>query len=571
MDVLLRQLRPGPEGATEYQDTELSAEILTLGSAADCAIQLLGEGVDAHHATLRARDQLLVINCQRSATVAINGVAANSGTARTGDLVEIGGHRLRLLEPPAGFDFALEWEPDPRMAPSAYERAFRTDLSMTWLSRRGAAWTLTALVLLAALLVPYGALVRQRTGAPSPPALPSDQFWSAGPLTPAHQLAAGQRCGNCHQQLFVHVRDAACRECHRGIGDHVEAKQLAQTHLGPAQPCAQCHQEHHAPVTGLVVRDNSLCVDCHSRSETEFGTLKVHPVAGFTRSTHPAFTVSLIKPTDNQDDSGVMQWAVRRESIATATEQSNLKFSHAQHLDPAHVTRSSDRAPLGCSDCHTLDADGEHFIPITMQRSCASCHELTFDPRAPDRQLPHGKPRDAMLLIQDYFVRNAVLPSAPASGFHRRRMPEEEMAVADVCSGPELSCAMKRAQAEIENQFTGRGCVSCHEVRDEHTADLLERFQVQPVRLTRDYFPKVHFSHRLHAVQKGKSGDAACVSCHAVKTSTSSADLHIPDLPKCLECHSDRLAVDRVTLQCSSCHSYHPITTYDLLREADAK
>ena len=569
--MLLRQLRTGPDGATEYQDTELSAEVLSLGSAADCTIQLLGTGVEAHHAALRSRGSDFSIECQRPATVAVNGRRTRSATVKAGDLLEIGAHRLRVLEAPAGFDLGLEWEPDPQVAPSAYERAFRTELSMTWLSRRGAAWILAAIILLAALLIPYGSLVRQRTGAAVPLLVPSDRMWSAGPLTPAHQLAAGQRCGSCHQQLFVHVRDAACRECHRGIGDHVEPAHLAQTQLGPAQRCAQCHQEHHAPVTGLVVRDNSLCVDCHAKSDVAFGKLKVQPVSGFSQQAHPAFTVSLIKPSDKLDESGQVQWAVRREPITAAREQSNLKFSHQQHLDPSQVTRASDRGALGCSDCHVLDADGEHFVPITMQRSCASCHELTFDPQAPERQLPHGKPRDAILLIQDYFVRNAVLPVAPTSGFHRRRMPEEQQSEAAVCNGPPLSCAMQRARAEIENQFTGRGCVSCHEVKDQHTAELLERFRVLPVRLTRDYFPKVHFSHRLHAVQKGKSGDAACVSCHAVKTSRSSADLFIPNLPKCLECHSERLAVDRVTLQCSSCHSYHPITTYDRLREADAQ
>jgi hypothetical protein len=250
----------------------------------------------------------------------------------------------------------------------------------------------------------------------------------------------------------------------------------------------------------------------------------------------------------------------RQEPVATAKEQSNLKFSHAQHLDPARVTRASDSRALGCSDCHTPAADGEHFLPVTMQRSCASCHELTFDPGAPDRQLPHGRPRDAILLIQDYFARRSVDPTPATSMAGRRRLPDQRVEES-VCSGPAFACAMRRAQSEIENQFKTHGCASCHNVTDTHDGDVLERFQVAPVRLTRDYFPAVHFSHSLHAVQKGKSGDAACEACHAVRKSSSSTDLFIPDLPKCLECHSDRLARDRVVLQCSSCHEYHPKTT----------
>jgi hypothetical protein len=173
-------------------------------------------------------------------------------------------------------------------------------------------------------------------------------------------------------------------------------------------------------------------------------------------------------------------------------------------------------------------------------------------------------------LIQDYFARKAVDPSPIAVGIRRRPLPDE--VVREVaCSAPALICARQRAQSEIENQFKVRGCASCHNVADTHNADIAERFVVEPVRLTRDYFPNVRFSHRTHAVQNDKAGDAACLSCHAVKKSTSSADLFIPDLPKCLECHSEHLATNRVTLQCSSCHTYHPKTIIARTREGDVQ
>jgi predicted CXXCH cytochrome family protein len=571
MDVLLRLVRTGADGAVEYQDTELSADVLSVGSAPDSAVQLLGAAVAAHHATIRPSATEWLIACIGRCKVTVNGKRLASASLKVGDLVEIGGHRLRLIDPPAGFDFGVEIEPDPTVDPSAYERAFRTDLSMTWLNKRRVAWFLVVLVVVATLLIPYFSIPRQHARAPPLPLLPTDQIWNAGPLTPAHQLAAGQRCASCHQELFVRVRDAACRECHHTTADHVQATRLAQTRLGPAQPCADCHREHHAPATGLVVRDNGLCVDCHANSHVSFGPLKVQPVTGFSASAHPGFTVSLLKQGDALDESGRGQWMVRREPVTSAREQSNLKFSHAQHLDPEHVTRLNGGGALGCADCHTLSADGEHFIPITMQRSCAACHELTFDPKAPERQLPHGRPRDAILLIQDYFVRQAVDPTAAAGGFQRRRLPGQE-AEGPPCTEAPLVCATRRAQDEIEHQFTTtRGCAECHEVTDLHSADVLERFRITPVRLTRDYFEQVHFSHRMHAVQQDKTGDDACVSCHAVRKSNSSADLFIPDLPKCLECHTEGAVADRVTLQCTSCHSYHPTITIDRPREVVAR
>jgi predicted CXXCH cytochrome family protein len=571
MDVLLRVMRPGADGGVAYQDTELSGDVLTVGSAADATIQLLGADVAARHATIRASSGGWTIACTSGCQLTVNGKRTASSALQSGDLIELGGHRLRLIDPPAGFDLGIEIEPDPQVDPSAYERAFRTTLSMTWLRKRSAAWILVALVVAATLVVPYLSIPHKKASAPPLALWPTDRIWNAGPLTPSHELAAGQRCSACHVQLFTRVPDSACRECHRTTADHVLAAHLKQTKLGPPQLCADCHREHHAPVTGLVVRDNALCVDCHANSHATFGPLQVKPVSGFSARAHPAFTVSLLKQSAALDAQGMREWMVRRESVATAREQSNLKFSHAQHLDPEHVTRLNGGGALGCADCHTLDADGEHFVPITMQRSCAACHTLTFDPRAPERQLPHGRPRDAILLIQDYFVRQAVDPTAAAPQFQRRRLPGQEPEAA-ACTDAPLVCAQRRAQEEIEHQFTTtRGCSECHEVTDLHSADVLERFRITPVRLTRDYFAQVHFSHRLHAVQGSKTGDAACLSCHAVKKSDSSADLFIPDLPKCLECHSERPAADRVTLQCVSCHSYHPTIRTDRPREVVAR
>jgi predicted CXXCH cytochrome family protein len=571
MDVLLRQVRQGADGRIEYQDTELTVDALSVGSAADCTIQLLGEGVAAVHATIRGTREQLQMVCSRGLQVTVNGRSTASATLKVGDLVEIGGNRLRPVEPPGGFDTAIEIEANAEVSASAYEQAFRTDLGETWLSKRGGAWLLAALVLLLGMIIPYATILPQRAGHAPPALLPSDHFWTAGPLTPAHELAAGQHCGACHQQIFVHVRDTACRDCHKSIADHVEEAHLVQTKLGPTERCAQCHREHNAPASGLVVRDDSLCTDCHAKSASRFGPLKVQPVTGFSRETHPAFTVSLVKQSTKPNAAGVLDWLPHREPIASAREQSNLKFSHSQHLDATRVTRESDSAGLGCADCHTPDADGEHFVPISMQRSCATCHELTFDPGAPDRQLPHGRPRDAILLIQDYYARKAVDPTPSAPVLQRRRLPDQAVIEEAPCSGTAFFCAMRRAQSEIENQFKTRGCASCHNVTDSHNNDLRERFQVLPVRLTRDYFPDVHFSHRLHAVQKGKSGDEACLACHAVKKSSSSADVFVPDLPKCLDCHSERLTSDRVTLQCSSCHSYHPKTIINRIREADVQ
>ena len=53
MEALLRELREGPDGIPEYRDTEISGAELTIGSAADQRIQLLGRAVAPEHAVIR--------------------------------------------------------------------------------------------------------------------------------------------------------------------------------------------------------------------------------------------------------------------------------------------------------------------------------------------------------------------------------------------------------------------------------------------------------------------------------------------------------------------------------------
>lgn len=373
-----------------------------------------------------------------------------------------------------------------------------------------------------------------------------------------------KKCSACHQQLFVHVQDTACRDCHRSVADHIAASTQALAHLGTQQRCAQCHREHDGGASQIAVRDDTLCVGCHADPGASFGSIprKLGAVSGFARGTHPAFSIQLLKPPAGSEMAALQDWVQSREPLATARERSNLKFSHQQHLDGARVTRARDGGVLGCADCHTLENDGQHFLPVTMETSCASCHQLTFDPNEPTRQLPHGKPLDAIYVIEDYFARKYSDPTLPVKkSTQARRLPDKEIPtdLADVCTGPSYICANRRAAAEIENQFAGRGCVSCHEVQDSHAKDIQERFQVIPVHLTQDYFEKARFNHRAHAVQKNLTGDAACLSCHKAKDSKESSQVMIPDIGNCLQCHSNRYVKDQVTVQCVSCHSYHPM------------
>jgi predicted CXXCH cytochrome family protein len=597
MEVLLRYVRQASSGASDFLDTAVAADAISIGSAADSTLQLLGRAVARRHAVIHRSGDRLSIGCRRGNRVNVNGKPCATSKLAVGDVIEFGGHRLTLIEPPSGFDLAIEVRPNTGVAASDFEAAFRTDLDRTWLSKRSTSWILILLALALGLVAPLLTISLHRRGIAIPPALPSDSLWSSGPLSPAHAHAAGSQCNACHQQLFVHVQDSACLECHKTTNDHVSADHRALTRLPGPQRCGECHPEHRGMASRLPPEQDRLCVACHADSDSKFGSLKVQKVSGFQPRQHPAFSVALQKlsgaPGDAASD---LQWRTYRVPLTEAFEQSNLKFSHAQHLDAGKVTRTSGSGALGCGDCHALAANGEHFVPLTMARNCSACHELNFDLSAPNRQLPHGKPLDAMLMLEDYFARKYSDPPPTPGRALVRRLPDLErdpsrQIEADTCVGSTVVCARQRARAEIENQFTGRGCVSCHVVVDTHSADLHERFQVTPIRLGYDYFPEARFPHKTHEIQGKLTGEAACESCHAARKSEEARDLLLPNIEGCLKCHRDRqgavgMAIPPltrtarnvetgrgqpkiVTLQCISCHVYHPVAIMGRARRAE--
>lgn len=595
MEVLLRYVRQGRNGVQEILDTQVSVDAVTIGSASDSTVQLLGRAVASEHARIDQGVRGLRVSCRDGEHIEVNGKSCTAHTPLPGDVFTVGGHRLIAFEAPAGFDLAIEVQPDTSIVASDFEAAFVTDLGRTWLSMRAASWLLLALALTLGLIIPLATVYSHRYGTPTPRALPDDTLWTSGPLTPAHAHAAGKQCNVCHQQLFLRVQNAACQSCHKDTFDHVPEKHRQLVHLSDSQQrCGECHAEHLGDASRLVVEDDHLCTACHARPDQQFGALKLSAVSGFQPDRHPAFQVTLQRLSQTHADALTDRaWITERAALVRAHEQSNLTFSHAAHLDPK-VRRNSEDVALTCADCHTLGADGEHFQPPTMAKNCANsgCHLLNFDVAAGQRQLPHGKPQDAVWMIEDYFTRKFFDPAPTLTAKFERRLPDTDRLPtieSEACIGTPLACARQHAKLEIENQFLGRGCHLCHHVDDTGNPDIHDRFEVTPVRLEVDYFPAARFPHKAHEIQGKLSGDEACVSCHAVRKSKLATDLSLPNVDRCLECHRDEAeagaaggsflvsgaAVDDakkpniVTLRCISCHGYHPSALSEAARQRE--
>ena len=559
MDVLLREVRPASSGIAEYRDIEVSAEIITIGSSADRIIQFLGANVAAEHAELRQRDGNIEIVCKQGSTAVINDSEVRTAKLAPGDIVEVGNNILTFIDPPVGFDVAIQIEVDTGIDAGVFEKAFQTEVDQLWVSNRVVAWVLSIVILGVGFLLPLQQAGRADNELVLAELIPSDALWTSGPLHPAHELAIGDNCKACHQVFFERVKDAACLECHVDIADHVDmTKPISHPILDSAPRCATCHREHNEPDPHLIIRADVLCVDCHGNTDQFAIDNLLAQVSGFSESAHPEFDAKLLMSVATAGGTGmVFEWRTTEESVVTATEASNLKFPHDTHLDPMLVTSQNSGDRLECKHCHKLSLDRQHFVPITMETVCIECHELTFDAQMPDRQLPHGEPLEAMIALEGQYLRNFSDPDTPLEAVVRRRLPDRHDDDQD-CIGTAFECASAAAAQAINEQFTIRGCVSCHVVTDSESEDVYTRYQVFPVRLTTDYFPAGRFDHYSHQVMREDSGDAACLQCHAAQDSSKSSDLLIPGIETCLDCHSEVAEPVRVNLQCIHCHSYHP-------------
>lgn len=560
MLVLIRNIRIRGEKVVDQRDVELDCKRLRLGSGKGRDIQLFGEQVAAEHAVLKPGKAGLRIRCQGKNRIRLAGVAQRRARLANGEWAQIGSHQLCSVEPPPGFDAAIELRIDADASPAikqrlAHEFALRLPRTRQW------AYLLILLVGALTLGLPLlgyynqdaGALIAEYGG-------PTDALWSSGPLFSAHQLPeTAQYCKVCHVEPFQQVQNKACLTCHQDMTRHfVAGHPLPVAYDGQ---CSDCHQEHNEP-SNLVAQSPALCTDCHMQAMQrhvdtpgEFALpvtgapAKVKPATAFTNTGHPEFVASLLRH-------GPTGWHIERARIgsAAAEESSNLKFSHVQHLDfeqvsladgPSHLDR-----PLVCADCHVLGLQGKHFEPITMETTCRGCHGLAFDDAAPVRQLPHGEPDKLRVYLEEYYVRQAALTKSAAPAQPARRVPDKMAAYR--CDGDPLDCGQAWAAQQMNKLFTDAGCVDCHEVSRENG-----EWQVQPVKLVSDWFAYARFTHKPH-LNNGleKVPGKQCVRCHAAEQSEVSTDVLMPDLQTCTTCHGDTHTAS-VPLQCLDCHVFH--------------
>jgi predicted CXXCH cytochrome family protein len=539
-------------GDREALETEYQGDALTLGAASDAMVPLAGVQGQLRVESSGANKWRVVA---KKSSFELNGESVSRAELKVGDVLLWAGHTLTVIAAPAGFDFAMELvvSADARgMQPAAMT------LAQTAWSNRRVGWALAVVILAAFLVLPLAGVFQADLAALTrQTALPDDGLWSSGPLAAAHQTSGiAADCQACHQEPFAMVKDTACLDCHRETHEHVDVS-LFEAHAFTGERCASCHREHNEPAQ-LVRRDNALCSDCHVDPDAwqRDGRAPMQSVSAFTEQAHPTFRLALLMP---QGPGAAHGWQVDRVRAADGEvlqEQSNLKFTHAVHLDPDKVQSESSGSALQCDSCHTAKDDGEHFEPVTMDNHCRSCHTLNFDVFEPDLELPHGDQRAAVVAMEAHFIREFTDPDLrrERAASKPRRVPGKRESAAS-CTGSGLDCGRAEALKEAEYQFAETGCVTCHVVEDTGLSDINDRWFVQPVRVTDDWYPFSRFDHASHRSLAVEGSGEVCESCHQASLSEQSSDVLIPGQDNCLSCHSQDKGFSQV--DCVSCHVFH--------------
>lgn len=565
MKLLLARLAKNKQGQVARTDEVIEAESILIGRGTDCKLHLPDPRVGLHHATIQKTGaDRFTIDAPNSAMM-IDARAERASLLRPGQQIQLGPYRLGILPPPDGIDVALTIElseplADRTIAMALAQKRTRGGLAATWLSKRALSWLFAALVGVGFLAWPvYHSLkqdhYRHALVVPLKKSITPDGAWDPGPLDSGH-ASFGRNCAACHQTPFVQVRNDACESCHKAVGWHFphdtdSAKKLHAAVFsadGGEGRCAACHRDHKG-VNALKRQDSPLCTDCHLDLKTRHPAVGIPNVTDF-KTDHPPFKLSMLVAGKTGNDAVIRVSQLDKVNLVA---KSNLKFPHDVHL--AATPSGGLRSPNGmrameCKNCHVPDETGTRFKPITMKEHCQACHSLEFEPKASQRQVPHGRVEDVIAMVNEFYAEAALLgkpidqPDQPTQD--RMRAGTRQ------AGGPVKSIAWVRKKADtvVTEMMEKRTCFICHEISRDATA-AGTTWKIAPIAMTRHWLPKSRFPHNQHATFD-------CKKCHDAGKSKSSADVLIPDLANCQSCHSGSdIEKDKAPGTCESCHGFH--------------
>ena len=562
--------------AVMHRSHRVSADHLSFGRGTDNEVPLHDIRIELHAAALWPREGGgLRIESLSVSPLRVNGRSVNSAPVAPGDEVLVGPYRIRFGDPPAGCDAALSVELVQPLDNTLVALTARSRLEIGGhvLNKRALSWTAFVVVALVSLVAPIAIYAlglvpqwRERTPAPGPTGLVA-LSWNAGSLSNTHRAFATD-CTACHQAAFRAVPDVACLACHGGVGAHIEKT----AELGPMRAaieerrCTHCHEEHRG-LRGMVIREASLCVECHRTLADSAPGARLENVGGFPTG-HPQFRPTLVADAAKKT-------LVRQEIGANPPPEDHpgLHFSHAAHLVKGGFPTLGYKE-MRCADCHIAEPGGEGFQPITYDKQCRSCHALKFDradlPWA-DATVPHGDDSGIVAAVWNYYAAKALVggpaPADPAPPPVARQAagaapPPAMAAPPDDVRGRVAAAARSALRNVILDDK--RGCAYCHFGTGTNGAFEPDKFLpmpmspvatrqiriVAPVLMETRFLPKARFDHASHTASN-------CEDCHNARKSERASDVLIPGEATCERCHGAENAALQSQSTCITCHVFH--------------
>ncbi|HVS33750.1 MAG TPA: FHA domain-containing protein [Thermoanaerobaculia bacterium] len=330
-----------------------------------------------------------------------------------------------------------------------------------------------------------------------------------------------ERCAACHTP-WKSITDDKCAQCH-AMAPHA-------THELKAPACFTCHSEHRG-LARLAAIPDVRCNECHKDLSKH---VKTSPdELAKLRFADGRYSFAEIQKINAFGD-------VHPEFVFPA-DTNTLKFNHKLHLAPNGVFNATGRREvLACNDCHNLvDVRGK-VDPVQLQfdTHCQRCHKLTFDPRFPRAEAPHGgDPGLVYGFVLATYAGNTEL--AGKSAVEVRRLLSQRQVVA-----PDQR-ALLNAEQVIKTK-----CDKCHDLERRGPNNQLAAV---PPKIPTTWFAASDFEHGAHK-------QISCEQCHdKVRQSVPTSDVHMPTREDCTECHGTKAApgVKQTSSACVACHDYH--------------
>jgi len=559
------------------EDVVVEGDSLSIGRGTNQHIILPDPRVALALGTLTAHNDGCKISTAAGKDVLFNSKMVKKCILAVGDVVEISGHKISLLAGKKGCDFVVQVKISTAKQEPIQNR-YKVGFNDLNLYKRSWSWLLFFLVLTFCLLLPFSGVVSpswMETLRES--SLPDDGQWIAGDLIKPHKFI-GDDCGQCHVNVFEPTTNEACQSCHTGIQQHVAEINITDDFDDFTQ-CTSCHKEHNKQEV-LSDYSQQICVNCHVKPSHDKQINIQYGSATDFEHHHPTFSVSMLTPII--EDTSITKWQVKRQLLndENITEKSNLKFPHALHLDAKGIKSPTGPVQLDCINCHEPQANGLEMQPITMEKNCQSCHQLTFDPDDPKRVVPHGPPAEVMQMMREYYafrfiyqnlnngLDDVILKAGDIFSVRKVRRPgrdeglrkdiEQSLNTQTVASIEKLTKQTVRSEALIwaesranraaTNIFERQACDVCHVVTTNPADEI--PWHVEPVVLTEQWLPKAGFTHEGHQAM-------VCSDCHNASVSEQSSDVLITDIENCRDCHGGTESKNVIPNTCIDCHGFH--------------